>query len=131
MKNIFIVIAIIILTISCGKSIDPEFILKNESTFSLIVHDIKDGTYFNLVSDTITTDSEKILRLKIWLEDHSSHWKGSIASYAISNISIIGNQFRFLIYKNFVVVGFVDKMGKQQQYTKATNWSDFDFLIDK
>ncbi len=131
MKNISIIIASLILTNSCGKSIDPELLFKNESSFNLIIHDTINGTYSNLVSDTITIDSEKITKLKEWLVDNSSHWKGSIASYAMSNISIIGNDFRFLIYKDFVVIGFVDNMGKQRQYTRPANRSDFDFLINK
>jgi hypothetical protein len=121
-----------LLLISCGKTINPEVLLKNENVFKLTVHtsNERDFTY-NSEIDTIYKDSEKISKLKTWLIDNSTNWENSIASYAMPDISLIGTDFRLLIYKEGVVLGFTDPSGKQKQYTKATNKSTLNFLIDK
>jgi len=53
------------------------------------------------------------------------------ASYAQPSISVIGKDFRMSIFKDFVVVGYVDGNNKQIQLTKQADFSDFEFLIDK
>jgi hypothetical protein len=122
---------LILLIVSCDKHIDPEEMLKNENVFKLTIHTInKEESTYNTVTDTIYKDSEKISKLRIWLTDNSTNWENSIASYAMSDISLIGNDFRFLIFKTGVVIGFTDSSGKLKQFTKKVDKSVFNFLVE-
>jgi len=49
----------------------------------------------------------------------------------ISDISLIGTNFRLLIFKDFVVIGFYGQIGKQKQCTKEADESGFNFLTGK
>jgi hypothetical protein len=121
-----------LLMISCGKSINPEELLKNEKVFKLTIHTVdKEDSMYNTEIDTIYNDSEKISKLKLWLIDNSTQWKNPIASYAMADMSLIGNDFSFLIYKTGVVVGFTDNSGEHKQYSKKVDKSVFNFLIEK
>ncbi len=122
---------LLIFTISCGQNLDFEEILKNEKRFELKIN--PNG---NLVLDSssvtkINADSKIIDKLKNWFKNNPAGWESSIASWATPDISLIGSDFRLLIFKDFVVVGFADKSGKQKQYTKEVDKSEFNFLTGK
>lgn len=76
------------------------------------------------------SDSEIILDLKVWLKNNPDNWENSIASLSQPDISLISNDFRLLIFKDVVVIGFTDETGKQKQYTKDANKSELKFLTE-
>ena len=122
---------LLIFTISCGQNIDFEEVLKNEKQFEL---KINPNGNLNLDSSSVTNinaDSKKIDQLKTWFKNNPDGWESSIASWATPDIFLTSNDFRLLIFKDGVVVGFVDKLGKQRQYTKSADKLEFNFLIDK
>lgn len=122
---------LLIFTISCGQNLDFSEILKNEKQFDL---KINPNGNLNLDSSSITkinADSKIIDKLKTWFKNNPDGWESSIASWATPDIFLTSNDFRLLIFKDFVVVGFVDKSGKQRQYTKSVDKSEFNFLTDK
>jgi len=122
---------LLIFTISCGQNLDFIEILKNEKQFELKVNPNGNLSLDSSLTTKISADSEIISNLKTWLKNNPSYWESSIASWATPDISLIGSDFRLLIFKDFVVVGFTDKSGKQKQYTKGTNESEFNFLTRK
>jgi len=122
---------LLIFTISCGQNIDFEEILKNEKQFELNINP-NGNLYLDSSSVTkINADSKIIDKLKNWFKNNPAGWKSSIASWATPDISLIGSDFSLLIFKDFVVVGFADKSGKQKQYTKEADKSEFNFLTGK
>ena len=76
----------------------------------------------------ISKDSKELKSLKDWLIDNSKGWENSIASYALPSISLTSADYRFLIFKNFVVIGYSDKNDKPRQLTKKTDIKEFEFL---
>ena len=114
---------------SCNVKIETAELIKNNQRLTLKFN--SDG-YF-LKSDStdriIDCNSIKYSQLKKWFTDNSDDWQSSPASYAPSDMIIIGKDFRFLIFKDFVVVGFIDKEGKSRQYTKSVTKDTFDFLL--
>ncbi len=119
---------LIIFTISCGQNLDFEEILKNEKHFELKFNPRGDINLDSSLTTKINADSKIIDSLRIWFKNNPDNWDSSIASWATPDISLTGNDFRFLVFKDFVVVGFMDKSGKQNQYTKNTNETEFNFL---
>ena len=100
---------LMIFTISCGQNLDFEEILKNEKQFELKIN--LNGN-LNLDSSSVTkinADSKIIDKLKIWFKNNPDGWESSIASWAIPYIFLTSNDFRLLIFNDFVVVGFADK----------------------
>lgn len=78
----------------------------------------------------IQSGMEKHIQLVRWLEKNSSGWKPSTASYN-TDISLTQNDFRLLYSSNgLVVIGFMDRSGDSKQFTKTTNESELDFLLD-
>ena len=122
---------LLIFTISCGQNLDFEEILKSEKQFELKFNPRGDINLDSSLTTKINADSEIIADLKTWFKNNPDNWENSIASWATPDIFLTSNDFRLLIFKDFVVVGFVDKSGKQRQYTKAADQSEFNFLTDK
>lgn len=120
---------LVIFTISCGQNLNFEDILKNEKQFELKVNPSGDINLDSSLTTKINADSKIIDSLKTWFKNNPDNWESSIASWATPDISLTSNDFRLLIFKDGVVIGFVDKSGKQRQYTKATDKSEFNFLI--
>ena len=125
-----IAISLWILMPSCGNRLSSADIFRNESDFTLTIHPKNKNTFDGLVSKIIRSDSKIIDSLKSWLNNHSDVWQSSPASWATPDISLIGNDFRLLIFKDFAVIGFKDKNGNQVQYTRQIGISDFAFLIE-
>jgi len=119
---------LLIFTISCGQNLNFDEILKNENQFELKVNPNDNANLDSTLIKRINADSELILDLKVWLKNNPDNWESSIASWAQPEISLISNNFRLLIFKDFIVISFTDKSGKQKQYTKVTDISEFIFL---
>lgn len=122
---------LLIFTISCGYTLDFEEILKNEKQFELKVNPNGNLSLDSSLTTKINADSKIIAKLKTWFENNPDGWESSIASWATPDIFLTSNDFRLLIFKDFVVVCFADKSGKQRQYTKSADKSEFNFLIDE
>ena len=121
---------LIIFTISCGQNLDFEEILKNEKHFKLKFNPKGDINLDSSLATKVYADSKIIDNLNTWFKNNPDNWNSSIASWAPPDISLIGNDFRFLIFNDFVVVGFADKSGKQKQYIKEVDKSEFSFLTE-
>jgi len=115
-------------TISCGQTLEFDEILKDEKQFELKVNPNGNIVLDSALTKRIDADSEIILNFKTWLRNNPDNWESSIASWATPNISLTSNDFRLLILKDFVVVGFTDRSGKKRQYMKDIEKSDFNFL---
>jgi hypothetical protein len=121
---------LLIFTISCGQNLDFEEILKSEKQFELKVNPNGNLSLDNSMTTKINADSEIIVNLKSWFKNNPDNWESSIASWATPDILLMSNDFRLLIFKDFIVVSFTDKSGKQNQYTKDTDKSEFNFLTE-
>jgi hypothetical protein len=97
----------------------------------LTVHQNDQYTLDSANSITITKDSKKIKELTTLLNNNSDDWESSIASWAAPDYFINGDNFRLLVYHDFIVIGFTDKKGKPRQYTKKIDKSEFNFLLTK
>jgi hypothetical protein len=105
----------LILLVSCNQNINPDEILSKEINFKLTISLGDKYTSDSTITKTINKDSEIINKLKLWIEKNPYGWKRSISSSATSDISLIGSDFRLLVYKDGVVIGFTDKKGKAIQ----------------
>jgi hypothetical protein len=119
---------LLIFTISCGQNLNFEEILKNEKQFELKINPNGNLSLDSSLTTKIDADSKIIANLKTWFKNNPDNWESSIASWATPDIFLTSNEFRLLIFKDFVVVGFADKSGKQRQYTKDADKSEFNFL---
>ena len=127
MRTLTLNLFLMILTFSCDQIVDSNELFKNETLFKLNIYQI-DSVFTDNTVD-LEMDSPKVKELRNWIDNNKSDWKSSIASFAQPSISIIGDDFRMLIFNDFVVVGFTDNKGKQRQYTKQTVFNDFEFLL--
>lgn len=118
---------LMILATSCAQIVDSNELFKNETILKLNIHQT-DSVFMDNSVD-LKMDSPKVKELCNWIDNNKTDWKSSIASFAQSSISVIGGDFRMLIFKDFVVVGITDNKGKQRQFTKQTDYKDFGFLL--
>ena len=131
MKTFTIITGLFLLIlISCEQAIYPDEIFKRENDFKLTIHNENDYSSDSSTVKIINKDSEKIAKLKDWISNNSGGWESSIASWATPDISLIGTDFRLLIFKEGVVIGITDKNGNARQYTKRVINTEFDFLIN-
>jgi hypothetical protein len=117
--------------VSCRQYIKPDEIFKMENDFKLTIHFGDKYTSDTTIIITINKNSGKINKLNDWLINNPDGWQSSIASWATPDISLIGSDFRLLIYKDGAVIGFTDSKGKAKQYTKKVDKSEFNFLIEE
>ncbi len=127
MRILTLSLFLMILTISCAQIVDSNELFKNESVLKLNIYQTDSVCSDNSVALEIASPIVKELRS--WIDNNKTDWKSSIASFAQPTISVIGDDFRMLIFKDFVVVGFNDNKGKQKQFTKKTDYNDFEFLL--
>jgi hypothetical protein len=120
-------IILLVLMFSCRQDIKFEEIIKLDSDFELTIKQTDNNDFERILIDK---DSDKIIKLKEWFKEHSDNWESSIASWASPDISLTSNEFRFLVFKNFVVIGFIDISGKPRQYTRTVDKMEFDFLLE-
>ena len=131
MKTMRIILGLfLLLLISCGKTINSNEILNNENDFKLTIYLENKYSSDSSKVEVINRDSEKIAKLRNWISKNAAGWQRTIASWGTPEISLIGTNIRLLIFKDVIVVGFTDKKGKAQQYTKPIIKSQFDFLFD-
>ena len=119
---------IFLVILSCSQSIDTNKIINSESDFQLnfLIKGVSglDST----IRISINKDSKEIKGLKNWIDSNTDGWSSSIASYAMPEISLTSEHFRLLIFKDFVVIGYIDSSGKSRQFTKKSNMTDFKFI---
>jgi hypothetical protein len=131
MKTFKIVIGLFLLIkISWGRAIYSDEILDRENDFNLTIRNENKYSSDTTKVKIINKYSEKIAELKDWILNNSEGWESSIASWITPEISLIGIDFRLMIFKDGVVIGFTDKNGNARQYTKQVDKTEFDFLIN-
>jgi hypothetical protein len=130
-RLIFKIFGLFLLTlfISCTQTIDSVEVLKDESKLKLNIQDSDSGFYDNSVD--LDINSTKIKKLRDWIDNNNDSWENSIASYAQPLISLIGENFRMLIFRDFVVIGFADTNDKPRQITRQTDFAEFEFLLEE
>lgn len=120
---------LMILTISCAQIVDSNELFKNETVLKLNIYQTDSVFTDNLVD--LEINSPKVIELRNWIDNNKTDWNSSIASFVQPSISVIGDDFKMLIFKDFVVVGYADNKGKQKQFTKQTDYHDFEFLLNE
>ena len=116
--------------VSCSHNLDLSEVFKQETCLKLSIYSNNKNIQNIISQDSICKNSKKWEKALNWLSENSNGWKSSIASYSTPDISLIGNNFRLLIYKNGVVIGFMNKSGKVEQMTKDVSESEFKFLTN-
>jgi len=133
MRKIFYLIVFIFLIgfLSCKKKLNLDNLRFNEAEYIVSIHKINGTSVDSLIYYKIPKNSEKITFLKDWLSNNNYEWNKSIASYAIPEYSLTSENFRLLIFENFVVLGFTDSTGKSYQYKKQVDKSELVFLVKR
>ncbi len=127
-RLLFILPVFLIVFQSCAQSIDLND-LKISNTDIKITYLTKSPSGLDsTLTSVISKDSKELKSFNGWLIDNSDGWGNSIASYASPSISLTSTDFRFLIFKDFVVIGYTDKNNKPRQLTKKTDIKEFGFL---
>ena len=129
MNKILLGLFLLTTVVSCAQTVDSDELFKNETVLKLNIH--QSDTLLIDNSIDLEINSPKIKELQKWIDKNKSDWKNSFASFAQPSISVIGKDFRMLIFKDFVVIGYADRNNKQRQITKQSDYRDFEFLIDK
>jgi hypothetical protein len=124
-------ISLLLLLGSCKHEINPDEIFSKEINFTLTIHERNNSTFDSTKRKIITKDSKTIEKLRSWITKNSNGWKSSIASWATPDISVIGTDFRLLVYKDGAVIGYTNKKGKPIQLVKKVNTSELTFLTEK
>lgn len=129
MKRLLFILPIFLIVFqSCAQSIDIND-LKNSNSDLKITYWTKSASGLDSTSTRlISKDSKELKGFNDWLIDNSKGWENSIASYASPSISLTSANFRFLIFKDFVVIGYTDKNNKPRQLTKKIDIKEFGFL---
>lgn len=126
---IFIIISLLTIT-SCSTEVNIEKYVDLNSTLTLTVNKTNDQTRLT-ESETriIEPKSEQFKKLIDWGNNNLDNWKSTPASY-IAKVAVTQKDFRLLYNQDFVVIGFIDKDGKAQQYSKTVKNGELDFLTD-
>ena len=130
-KVIFTIIAILILS-SCQSDIVFDKIIDFNAPFTMIVTNVDSiSGLSNFKTETIAVNSEKWLKFIDFAKENVDGWSLTPVSY-ISDITITQGEFRLLYWKgkDTVVIGFVDRNGKGQQYRKVIKKDELNFLIE-
>ena len=129
MKKILFLLPIFLFTFqSCEQTIDLVD-LKISDTELKVTYWAKSSSGLDSTSTKlISKDSKELKYLEEWLTNNSKGWKNSIASFVSPKISLTSDNFRFLIFEDFIVIGYTDKNNKSRQMTKENNLKNFEFL---
>jgi hypothetical protein len=129
-RILFIIILLLTIT-SCSTEISIEKYIDLNSSLTLTIKKTNDKTGLT-VSETrkIEPKSEQFEKLIKWGNNSFDNWKSTPASY-ISEVAITQKDFRLLYFQDLVVIGFIDKDGKAQQYSKKVRKGELDFLISE
>jgi hypothetical protein len=129
MKKLLFVLPIFITIFqSCTQSIDIND-LNISNTELKVTFLIKNSSGLeNIYTNKISNNSKELKYLNNWLINNSKEWENSIASFSSPKISLTNDNFRFLIFTDFVVIGYSDKNNKTRQLTKKVDSNEFEFL---
>ena len=115
----------------CSLDLDVNEYIDENAPLRLTIKEKDDSTGLK-TSDSIeiAVNSKKYKQLVDWADKNTGGWKWAPASY-IADIYVGQGDFRMLysLGSSGVVVGFTDKEGKPQQYTKPIEKGELDFLI--
>ena len=129
MKKLLFVLPIFLAIFqSCTQSIDIND-LNISNTELKVTFLIKNSSGLeSIYTNKISNNSKELKYLNNWLINNSKEWENSIVSYGSPKISLTNDNFRFLIYTDFVVIGYSDKNNKPRQLTKKVDSNEFEFL---
>ncbi len=129
MKRLLFVLPVFLFIFqSCKQSIDIND-LKISNTELKVTFWIKNSSGLeNITTTKIASNSIELENVTNWLRNNTNGWENSINSYSSPKISLTNENFRFLIFTDFVVIGYLDKNNKPRQLTKKVNLSEFEFL---
>lgn len=127
-KLLFLLLVIFIVFQSCIQTVNINNLNINSSDLT-IKYLIKSSTGLDSISTRIIyKDSKEFIKFSDWLMDNSRGWENSLTAFATPPISITNNDFSFLVFKNFVVIGYTDKYQNSVQLTKKITINEFEFL---
>ncbi len=129
MKRLLFILPVFLIVLqSCAQSIDLNDLKISNSDLKITFWTKSSSGLDSTSTRLISKDSNELKKLNDWLIDNLEGWKNSIASYASPSISLTSADFRLLIFKDFVVIGYSDKNDKPRQLTKKTDIKEFEFL---
>lgn len=128
MKILKTIIFLALIT-SCTHHIDALDALMKENNLTLTVYREEKGLH-DSSSVTLTQESQEITELSNWLSNNKKGWKSDFNSWIHPDFTLTGNDFRLLIYNDFVVLGYTDKNNKPSQFTRKVNIKELEFLIN-
>jgi len=126
--NTLLLSFVIPLFFGCTNCISSEVIFKDEKNLAVAIWSSANESLDSVKRDTISQGSQKFKNLMEWFDKNNCDWKSSIASYAIPDMSVTGNNFRMSIFKDGVVINFLDQANNHKQFTKTVSENQFDFL---
>ncbi|MBP1672765.1 MAG: hypothetical protein H6Q25_580 [Bacteroidetes bacterium] len=127
-RLLFLLNVIFIVFQSCMQSVDIKGLnfLNSDLTINYLM---KSSSELDSISTRIISkDSKEFKKFYDWLAKNSKGWENSYTSFAKPPISLTNNDFRLLVFKNFVVIGYTDKNQNSVQLTKKTTINEFEFL---
>tara|TARA_B100000809_G_scaffold265362_1_gene323964 strand:+ start:551 stop:952 length:402 start_codon:yes stop_codon:yes gene_type:complete len=130
-KLIFIFPVLMILFQSCKKSIDVNNLqlLNKELNITFWYND---SSIQNKISiNKVSNGSKELENITEWLTKNLNGWEDSIVSYAEPKISLSNENFRLLIFTDFVIIGYLDNNNNAKQLTKKIDLNEFAFLNQK
>jgi hypothetical protein len=110
--------------------LDAEDLLRNENNFELKIYSIK-PTLDTTVIKSIHADNEMIVQLKDWISENSWYWLESDVNYDAYEAILVGQNFNFKIYDDFVVIGYKDRKGSYRQFFKYESINKFCYIMIK
>ena len=132
LKTNIIFILFVLIFSSCTQSYQINDL--NIQPTDLIVR-LKSDTPGSMDTTTIRKlqyNSNEYSKLLSWLQINNYGWNKDINSWANPEILITdGKDFKLLIYKDGLVIGYKEDNGKEVQLRKKSSISTFDFLKKK
>ena len=130
LRSLFFFINVFVLT-SCSTNIDfNEYIDKN------LPLELKIQRNYLSTGSTIperieiAPNSDKFIKLTHWIENNTTGWESTTASY-VSEVFVGQRNFRLLYTSGTdgVVIGFTDREKNPKQYSKKIKKGELDFLV--
>lgn len=124
------IISVIILCSCKDVKMNVGDLFKNENNFELKIYSIEPKLDTTVIK-SINQDNEMIVQLKDWISENSWNWLESDVKYDNPDALLLGQNFNFKIYNNFVVIGYKDRKGVYRQYFKYESIDKFYFIMFK
>lgn len=113
-----------------GTEIKLTDYINVDKSLTLTITNEKEKTLNINDKKTVEPNSEKFKELLKWGENNLNDWESTSASY-LGLISVSQDNFNLMYFKDgFVVLNFVDKEGKGNQYKKEIKPGELDFLLN-